>query len=106
MLSVLVRTLPYMEKRFEIRCSEGDLAAWKAAAGRVPLAVWIRDALNAAAKGPSEVVAGEYAEFVPGPSSVVIDEAGVVQRVVVPDTRRLVGERPFKPDFRPAPKKR
>lgn len=31
---------------FQLRCSEGDLARWRDAAGDVPLAVWLRRAAN------------------------------------------------------------
>jgi hypothetical protein len=35
-----------MDKRFEIRCTDEELARWRVAAGGVPLSKWVRGVLN------------------------------------------------------------
>jgi hypothetical protein len=47
-LSGMCRTIPYVDKRVEVRCSEGELGAWKTVAGDVPLSRWLRGLANKA----------------------------------------------------------
>ena len=99
LLSVQRRTLTYMDKRYEIRCDGADLVRWREAAGRVPLAVWIRDALNAAA-GSSPVV-----DSVAGPPVPVVvkrgwDDAVALNPPLTPGTHTGVVGRSFRPDPR------
>lgn len=43
-----------LQRKIQIRAHESEEAAWRLAAGKQPLAQWIRDALNKrAAKGPN-----------------------------------------------------
>lgn len=42
---------PKRPERVEIRCTEEELAAWRAAAGLVPLSAWVRHLANEAATG-------------------------------------------------------
>ena len=74
-LSGMCRTMPYMDKRVEVRCSEVEIEAWRGAAGEVPLSRWVRNALNAAAASPPGlesfvVVSDTHAS--PEPGAVVV----------------------------------
>jgi hypothetical protein len=91
-----------MDKRIEVRCSEGELEAWKAAAGRVPLSRWLRDVVNVAVATP--------VGFVPDSDGMVVARVAVDRTLsdgskVFPGDRGYEGasqhvERSARPDFK------
>jgi hypothetical protein len=69
-------------KTYLLRASEGEFDVWREAAGRVPLSVWIRDALSERAASDAMLARGEV------PSPVVNYE------------REFAGRPGFQPDFK------
>lgn len=93
-MSGLCRTVPYMDKRVEVRCSAEELAQWKAAAGDVPLGRWIRRLLNGAAVPWERRLKAEIErELVKRGYMGPLDATGV-------PANAEIGKSSFRPDFK------
>jgi hypothetical protein len=81
-----------MDKRIEVRCSEGELEAWKLAAGRVPLSRWLRDVANGAA---------EPMGFIPDSGGIVVARVSPHRESPLPRPYAASEKHPYVPAVRP-----